>query len=125
MKITQLTTSATAPLWAGSVGRRDYLLSGGAKLLGSAFPLVNGAREVKSGTLVSRDSATNAKGYVPFNAAFAQHAFVWDTVTSTDTNPDVDLYTAGEVRLDRLPIALTAEQITAIKGQFVLTTGGK
>ena len=125
MKITQLKTTGTTPLWAGSVGRRDYLLSGGAKLDGAAFPLVDGKREVKSGTLVSRDSATGAKVYTAFNAAFAQHAFVWDTVTNTDTNPDVELYTAGEVRLDRLPTPLTAEQISAIKGQYVLTTGGK
>lgn len=125
MKITQLKTTGTTPLWAGSVGRRDYLLSGGAKLDGAAFPLVNGQREVKSGTLVSRDSATGAKVYTAFNAAFAQHAFVWDAVTSTDAKPDVELYTAGEVRLDRLPTPLTAEQISAIKGQFVLTTGDK
>lgn len=124
MKITQLTTSDTTPMWAGSVGRRDFLLSGGAKLSGTAFPLVAGAREVRSGTLVSRDSATGAATYVAFNALFAQHAFVWDTVTDTGTTPDVELYVAGEVRLNRLPTALVAAQVDAIKGQFVLTTGG-
>ncbi len=123
MQITQLTTSSATPLWAGSVGRRDYLLSGGAKLSGAAFPLVSGARNVPSGTLVSRDSGTGAATYVAFNALFTQHAFVWDDITSTATNPDVELYTAGEVRLDRLPVALTLAQRDAIKNQFVLTTG--
>jgi len=123
MKMETLTTTATRPRWAGSYGERLTLLSGGAKLNGANFPLVNGKRNVPSGTLVSRDAAAGAPTFGTFNPAHAQFGFVWLDVTDTGATPDVEIYTAGEVRLDRLPTALTAEQITALRGAFVLTTG--
>lgn len=127
MRIQQLTTSNTTPLWAGSVASRATLLSGGAKLDGTAFPAkTDGTPRVPSGTLLSRDVGTGAKVYTTFNALFGQHAFVWDDVNDqVSTNPDVELYVAGEVRLDRLPVALTTAQRDAIKAQFVLTIGNR
>lgn len=123
MKFTQLSTEATTPMWAGSVGNRDTLLSGGAKLNGAAFPLVDGKRNVPSGTLVSRDVTVPTSEFGVFDATHGQFGFLWITVTSTDAKPDVDLYVAGEVRVDRLPTPLTAAQLNAIKTQFRLTTG--
>lgn len=124
MKITSVTTEATTPMWAGSVGNRDTLLSGGAKLLGSAFPLVNGARTVPSGTLVSRDITVPNSEFGVFDASHGEFGFVWITVTDTSAKPDVEVYVGGEVRVDRLPVALTAPQVAAIKTRFRLTTGG-
>ena len=103
--------------------RADDLLSGGAKLDGAAFPLVDGKRNVPSGTVVSRDSVSGAATYTAFNALYAQHALVWKGVSDTGDTPDVELYIAGEVRLDSLPTALTTDQVSALKSQFVLTTG--
>jgi len=125
MKITQLTTTATTPMWAGSVGDRATLLSCGAKLDGTAFAAkTDGTPRARSGTLVSRDAAAGAAVFTTFNAAHAQYGFIWTDVTNQGAgNPDVEIMTSGEVRLDRLPTALTQVQRDAIKQQFVLTTG--
>lgn len=122
---TTLTRSNTTPRWAGSYGTRSNLLSGGAKLDTTAFPATtNGTPRAVSGTLVSRDAAAGAATFTTFNAAHAQFGFIWLDVNDQGASPDVEIMTAGEIRLDRLPTALTLAQRDAIKSAFVLTTGG-
>lgn len=122
MKIEQLTTSATTPRWAGSYGERLTLLSGGVKLDGAAFPLdAGGKRFVPSGTLLGKAFAEDVYG--PATATDDQFAYLWLDVTSTDANPDGELYVRGEVRIDRLPTRPAADLLTATRQQFTYTEG--
>ena len=106
MKMETLTTTAATPVWAGSIGDRNTLLSGGAKLDAAQFTAVNGKKPVPAGTLVGKTLAEAAYG--PADAADTQFAFVWLDVADAATNADVELYVSGEVRVDRLPAAPAA-----------------
>ena len=72
MKMESLNTTATRPRWAGSYGERLTLLSGGAKLNGANFPLVNGKRSVPSGTCRMR--LVHAVGHSPLPHALSGYS---------------------------------------------------
>lgn len=121
-KITQFTTTASAPRWAGSYGHRDVLLSGGAKLDAAQFSAgSDGKKLVPSGTLVGKTFAEASYG--PADVADDQFAFVWLDVVDAATNNDVELYVRGEVRLNRLPAQPAANILAIIKRVFVITEG--
>ena len=122
MKMETLSTTQTTPMWVGSIGDRSTLLSGGAKLDAAQFTAVSGKKPVPSGTLVGRTLAEAAYG--PADAGDTHFAFVWLDVADAATNADVELYVAGEVRVDRLPAAPAAPLLAAIRTQFTLTNGG-
>lgn len=122
MRIETLTTNATTPRWAGSYGDRSTLLSGGGRLDAAAFTADGtGKKPVVSGTLVGKTMAE--ANYGPAAATDDQFAYVWLDVADALTNPDVELYIAGEVRVNRLPVAPAAALLTATKQQFVYTVG--
>lgn len=123
MKMETLSVTGTTPIWAGSIGNRETLLSGGAKLDPAAFT-ANGAGKkfVPSGTLVGKTLAETTFG--PADVADTELAFVWLDVADAAVNNDVELYVAGEVRVDRLPAAPAANLLAVIRTQYALTNGG-
>ena len=123
MKMQTLTTSSASPVWAGSYKDRSTLLSGGVKVDTSLFTADGTGRKfIPSGTLLGKK--VSEAFYGPAAADDDQFGFLWLDIYDAAVNNDAELYVSGEVRLNRLPVAITALIRAPINQKYVFTEGG-